>query len=158
MLQKIVDLVERFVAAYEKDVEHRRHGQVVARIGGPAEAVDSPEPVASPALASGALAPILAPEDREVLKTDLKNAGVAYGDRAQTPTLQKLWLEMKAKAAAPAKTYTAEEVRAKSITCAGLSSKEDVQEIFQRVGGAKKFTEIPEDKYAAIMDALEGIK
>ena len=172
MIQKLLELLERLVAVFEEEAKTKkaymerqldRTGESVGALtetGGGEELKEAASGVDNISTAK-TLTP---PDDREVIKKDLDAAGVAYSKNMQTTTLQKLWLVMKEAEPKvltgldPLKKYTAEEVRAKSITCAGLASKEAVQEIFQRIGGAKKFTEIPEDKYAAIMTALGNIK
>lgn len=166
MFQKLMELLERFVAAFEKDVEHKisSRGKLAAageRLGALTEELGEELKEDTPPK-------LVAPTDRDVLKADLDAGEVEYSSRAQTPTLQKLWLEMKEKGApadgpevltglVPDKKYTAEQVRAKSIECAGLFDKERIQGIFTHFG-ASKFTEIPEEKYPEVMAALGALK
>lgn len=162
MFKVIVELFQRFVVAYEKDVEHKiaSRGRLTAtseKLGAKVEELGEvlKEEVAAPAEKA-----LVAPTDRDVLKKDLEAMDVDFANKAQTTTLQKLWLEAKAKGSAPpapARTYTAEEVRAKGIERAGAVGKERVQTVFSSVGAAK-FTEIPEEKYPGIMAALEALK
>ncbi len=159
MFKVIVELFQRFVVAYEKDVEHKIAsrevlGEATTKMAALTEELGEvvKEEPAAPAL--------VAPTDRDVLKKNLEAMDVDFANKAQTTTLQKLWLEAKAKGSAPpapARTYTAEEVRAKGIERAGAVGKERVQTVFSSVGAAK-FTEIPEEKYPGIMAALEALK
>ena len=160
MFQKLIDLFERFVVAYEKDVEHTvtsrgRIAEVSEKLGEKvAELGDAIKEETAPPIAAAA------PTDRDVLKADLRAGKVDYKDAAQTTTLQKLWLEMKKTTAAPAappRVYTAEEVRARGIEMAGIVGKEKVQVVFNSFD-AVKFTEIPKEKYPEAMAALEALK
>ena len=150
MFQKLIELLERFVVAYEKDVEYSTNPKISAFIG----VGDSAEKLVE------VVNELVAPDDSDVLKADLRAGRVDYKDGAKTPTLQKLWLEMQSKGApadAPARKYTAEEVRAKAIERSGAVGKEKVQEVFKQFG-ATKFTEIPEGRYSEVMAVLEGLK
>ena len=162
MIQKLMELFERFVISQEK---------IAGAIIGNAHQFNSPPFPATEA--PGQIAPQPGEPDREVIKADLKRLGVEFGDRQATPTLLKKLEDKRAELAAgsappPAaevQTYTPEKLRELALVFAAARIKEGkdgkamVRAILAEVCGMDPITavlpDVPADKISAVAARFE---
>lgn len=106
-----------------------------------------------------------AQKEREFLKFELRRKGIKFKDSARTETLKKLLdsavlpekeVVVEDHIADAGKMISKDDVRNALVQLSAGKGKDAALTILKSIGGADKLGDVPEDKYAAIVEACHG--